>query len=49
VTTSSWNDLLSGYPITLTSKYIAKILGISRRKVYKIMNLKGFPLVKDAG
>jgi len=34
------------YPILLTAKDVAEILGITHRHAYEVMEEKGFPLVR---
>jgi len=34
------------YPIMLTAKEVAEILGITHRHAYEVMEEKGFPLVR---
>lgn len=34
------------YPLVLTAKHVAEILGISKRKAYEVMEERGFPLVR---
>lgn len=36
----------SNYPLILEVKHIQEILGVSKRRAYEIMDLKGFPLLK---
>ena len=33
-------------PITLNAEHIAKVLGVSRAKVYTLMHAKGFPTIQ---
>lgn len=35
-----------GYPTVLRAKEVAEILGVSERRAYEIMDLKGFPLIR---
>lgn len=36
----------SNYPLILDAKHVQEILGVSRRRAYEIMDLKGFPLLR---
>lgn len=34
------------YPITMTAKHVAEVLGISLRVAYEVMEQKDFPLIR---
>lgn len=37
------------YPLVLSAKEVAEILGVSKRVAYEVMDYKGFPLIRING